>query len=66
MRAFWQTFRRVWQQPAFAATATATLALGIAAPTALFAVQHATLPMPRAWRGMTLPAGRTSVTEVSR
>jgi predicted permease len=46
MRAFWQTFRRVWQQPAFAATATATLALGIAAPTALFAVLYATLLKP--------------------
>ena len=40
------TFRRVWQRPAFALAATATLALGIAAPTALFAVLDATLLRP--------------------
>jgi predicted permease len=44
--------RRLWRQPTFFAAAIAVLAIGIAAPTALFAVAHATLlrplPYPRA------------------
>jgi putative ABC transport system permease protein len=64
MRAIWQTFRRVWQQPAFAATATATLALGIAAPTALFAVVYATLlrPLPYSHASQ-IYAVRTTMTD---
>jgi hypothetical protein len=38
MRPVLAAFRRVWHRPSFALAATATLALGIAAPTALFAV----------------------------
>lgn len=38
--------RRLWRQPAFALTAIGTLALGIAAPTALFTVVNATLLKP--------------------
>jgi putative ABC transport system permease protein len=42
--------RRAWQPPAFAVAATATLAVGFAAPTALFAVLDATVlrPLPYA------------------
>lgn len=39
-------FRSLWQQPSFLATAVGALALGIAAPTALFAVVQATLLKP--------------------
>ncbi len=44
------TVRRLVQQPGFFASAVGALALGIAAPTALFAVVHATLlrPLPYA------------------
>ena len=38
--------RSLWQQPSFFATAVGALALGIAAPTALFAVVQATLLRP--------------------
>src|SRR5687768_753206 len=38
--------RSLWQQPSFLATAVGALALGIAAPTALFAVVQATLLKP--------------------
>jgi predicted permease len=38
--------RSLWQQPSFFATAVGALALGIAAPTALFAVVQATLLKP--------------------
>ena len=38
--------RSLWQQPTFLATAVGALALGIAAPTALFAVVQATLLRP--------------------
>src|SRR5687768_11196536 len=38
--------RSLWQQPTFFATAVGALALGIAAPTALFAVVQATLLKP--------------------
>src|SRR5688572_19158531 len=42
--------RSLWQQPSFLATAVGALALGIAAPTALFAVVQATMlrPLPYA------------------
>ena len=46
MRPVLAAFRRVWLRPSFALSATATLALGIAAPTALFAVLYATLLRP--------------------
>jgi len=39
-------FRQLRHQPAFAGAAVVTLALGVAAPTALFAVVHATLLRP--------------------
>src|SRR5687767_3162282 len=38
--------RSLWQQPSFLATAVGALALGIAAPTALFAVVQAALLRP--------------------
>ncbi|MEX2270343.1 MAG: ADOP family duplicated permease [Vicinamibacterales bacterium] len=38
--------RSLWRQPSFLATAVGALALGIAAPTALFAVVHAALLRP--------------------
>ena len=50
MRTRWGAVRRVWQRPTFASAATATLALGIAAPTALFAVLYATLLRPLPYR----------------
>lgn len=50
MRTLIGTIRRVWQQPAFALAGTATLAVGIAAPTALFAVLYATLLRPLPYR----------------
>lgn len=50
MRTFLGTIRRVWHQPAFALAGTATLAIGIAAPTALFAVLYATLLRPLPYR----------------
>jgi predicted permease len=43
--------RRLMQQPSFAAAAIGTLALGIAAPTALFAVVDATLLRPLPYPG---------------
>ena len=46
MREFKVAFRRLRHQPSFAAAAIITLALGIAAPTALFAVVNATLLRP--------------------
>jgi putative ABC transport system permease protein len=46
MREFKVASRRLMQQPWFAAAAIGTLALGIAAPTALFAVVDATLLRP--------------------
>jgi putative ABC transport system permease protein len=46
MREFVVAFRRLRHQPSFAAAAIITLALGIAAPTALFAVVNATLLRP--------------------
>jgi putative ABC transport system permease protein len=46
MREIRIAFRRLTQQPWFAAAAVGTLALGIAAPTALFAVVDATLLRP--------------------
>src|SRR6187200_371279 len=39
-------WRSLWQQPSFFATAVGALALGIAAPTALFAVVQATMLRP--------------------
>ena len=52
MREFKVAVRRLIRQPSFAFAAIGTLALGIAAPTALFAVVNATLlrplPYPRA------------------
>jgi hypothetical protein len=42
--------RTLWQQPSFFATAVGALALGIAAPTALFAVVQATLLEPLPYR----------------
>jgi putative ABC transport system permease protein len=46
MREFKVALRRLRHQPSFAAAAIVTLALGIAAPTALFAVVNATLLRP--------------------
>jgi macrolide transport system ATP-binding/permease protein len=46
VREFRVAFRRLRQQPWFAAAAIGTLALGITAPTALFAVVDATLLRP--------------------
>jgi putative ABC transport system permease protein len=46
MREFRGAFRRLRQQPWFALAAIGTLALGIASPTALFAVVDATLLRP--------------------
>ena len=46
MRELRVALRRLMQQPSFAAAAIGTLALGIAAPTALFAVVDATLLRP--------------------
>jgi predicted permease len=46
MRGLLATVRRIWQRPTFALAATATLAVGIAAPTAIFAVLDATLLRP--------------------
>ena len=46
MRTLVGTIRRLWQRPTFALAGTATLAIGIAAPTALFAVLNATLLRP--------------------
>ena len=43
--------RSLWQQPTFLATAVGALALGIAAPTALFAVVQATLLKPSRSQG---------------
>jgi hypothetical protein len=52
MRELRIAFRRLKLQPGFALAAISTLALGMAAPTALYAVVHATLlqplPYPRA------------------
>ena len=52
MRDFTIALRRLRHQPAFTTAAIVTLAVGIAAPTALFAVVYATLlrplPYPRA------------------
>jgi predicted permease len=50
MREFKVAFRRLMQQPSFAAAAIGTLALGMAAPTALFAVVDATLLRPLPYR----------------
>jgi putative ABC transport system permease protein len=49
MPAIWHLrllLRRLWRQPGFSAGAVGTLALGIAAPTALFAVVNATILRP--------------------
>jgi hypothetical protein len=46
MRELTVAFRRLVRQPWFAAAAIGTLAIGIAAPTALFAVVDATLLRP--------------------
>ena len=46
MREFTVAFRRLRRHPSFATAAIITLALGIAAPTALFAVVNATLLRP--------------------
>ena len=50
MREMSVAWRRLRQQPSFAAAAIITLALGIAAPTALFAVVNATLLQPLPYR----------------
>jgi putative ABC transport system permease protein len=50
MRMLARLLRRIWQQPVFALAGTATLAVGIAAPTALFAVLDATLLRPLPYR----------------
>ncbi|HUR20520.1 MAG TPA: ADOP family duplicated permease [Vicinamibacterales bacterium] len=56
--------RTLWQQPSFFATAVGALALGIAAPTALFAVVQATMlrPLPYANAG-DLYTVRTTMTD---
>src|SRR5688572_27577282 len=56
--------RSLWQQPSFFATAVGALALGIAAPTALFAVVQATMlrPLPYANAG-DLYTVRTTMTD---
>ena len=46
MRYLTLALRGLWHQPVFAAAAVGVLALGIAAPTALFTVLHATLLRP--------------------
>jgi hypothetical protein len=61
MKTLWGAIRRVWQRPTFAAAATATRALGIAAPTALFAVLYATLRVAVA-PAATLPSARRAAT----
>jgi hypothetical protein len=50
MREISIALRRLRQQPSFAAAAIITLSLGIAAPTALFAVVNATLLQPLPYR----------------
>jgi putative ABC transport system permease protein len=50
MREIRVAWRRLRQQPSFAAAAIITLSLGIAAPTALFAVVNATLLQPLPYR----------------
>src|SRR5262245_4122655 len=56
--------RSLWRQPSFLAAAVSALALGIAAPTALFVVVQATLlrPLPYADAGQ-IYAVRTTMTD---
>src|SRR5258708_3116698 len=64
MREFRVAFRRLKQQPWFAAAAIGTLALGVAAPTALFAVVDATLLRPLPYpRSQDIYTVRTTMTD---
>jgi predicted permease len=64
MREFKVALRRLIQQPWFAAAAIGTLALGVAAPTALFAVVDATLLRPLPYpRSQDIYTVRTTMTD---